>query len=53
MQPGGELWVGGVTSILTWGEKEESSGKTENQARETGVDGAAGLRGWDGNSLGK
>lgn len=36
MQPGEELWVGGVTGILTWGEKEESSGRTENQAREDG-----------------
>lgn len=35
------------------GEKEESSGRTEHQDRETGVDGAGGFRGWDGDSLGK
>lgn len=52
-QPGEELWVGEVTSVLTWGEKEESSGRAENQARDMGVDGAGGLRGWDGNNLGK
>lgn len=42
-----------MTTILTWEGKKESSGKTENQSKETGVDRAVGSQELGGNGLGK